>query len=237
MKRKILITIVVIFIAIISGCTIYVNDYYHTDTNAIAAFSETGQQTVLKNNTIIYESPDTDTGFIFYPGGKVEYTAYEPLMRSLASEGIMCALIEMPFNLAVLDADAAADIVATYPEIKHWYVGGHSLGGSMAASFVSGNTSVFDGLIMLAAYSTADLSNTDIKVLSIRGSEDQILNVDKYNESISNLPDDFTEVIIYGGNHAGFGMYGTQDGDGQASISNENQIMQTAEAINMFVNK
>ena len=77
----------------------------------------------LEDNTIVYGAAEADTGLIFYPGGKVEYKAYEPLMKALASEGVMCVLVEMPFHLAVLDVNAAEGIQEMYPDIKNWYIG------------------------------------------------------------------------------------------------------------------
>ena len=186
--------------------------------------------------TVVYAPEKAKTGFVFYPGGKVEHTAYEPLMKACADKGILCVLIEMPFNLAVLDMNAAEGIMSRYPEIENWYIGGHSLGGSMAASYLSKNVDEFEGLILLGSYSTADLSGTDLDVLSIYGSEDKVMNYEKYTNNKTNLPKDFTEVVINGGCHAGFGMYGAQDGDGIPIISNEEQIRLTAEKISELVN-
>ena len=93
-----------------------------------------------------------DTGIIFYPGGKVEYTAYSPLMQGFAKEGYFCALVKMPFGLAVFDTNAAKDVKEAHPEITHWIIGGHSLGGAMAAKYAA--ISDFDGLFLLAAYTT-----------------------------------------------------------------------------------
>jgi len=158
-------------------------------------------------------------------------------MKACADKGILCVLIEMPFNLAVLDMNAAEGIMSRYPEIENWYIGGHSLGGSMAASYLSKNVDEFEGLILLGSYSTADLSGTDLDVLSIYGSEDKVMNYEKYTNNKTNLPKDFTEVVIDGGCHAGFGMYGAQDGDGIPIISNEEQIRLTAEKISELVNR
>ena len=233
-KRLITITSVVVLIAIFVGaCAIYLGDYYRTDMEAVEAFApiNTPEQYKKEDNTIVFEPENATTGFIFYPGGKVEHTAYIPLMQELSSKGILCVLVKMPFNLAVFDINAADGIQENYPEIDSWYIGGHSLGGSMAASYLEKNTADFEGLILLGSYSTADLSDTDLDVLSIYGSEDLVLNQEKYKENKINLPDDFTEVIINGGCHAYFGMYGPQDGDGSPSISNEEQIHLTAEHI------
>ena len=140
-------------------------------------------------------------------------------------------LMEMPFNLAVLDVHAADGIREMYPTVENWYIGGHSLGGSMAAAYLAENAEDYDGLILLGSYSTADLSGADIEVLSVYGSEDRVLNREKYDENKSNLPNGFCEVISEGGCHAYFGMYGAQDGDGTPTISNHEQIGLTVEHI------
>ena len=137
----------------------------------------------------------------------------------------------MPFHLAVLDINAANGIQEMYPQITDWYIGGHSLGGSMAASYLADHTEDYKGLILLGSYSTADLSDTKLDVLSIYGSEDKVLNRVKYDENKANLPDGFTEVVIEGGCHAHFGMYGAQDGDGIPMISQAEQIRLTVEHI------
>ena len=103
-------------------------------------------------------------------------------MDALARKGIMCVLLKMPLNLAVLDVDGAEGIQEMYPEIESWYIGGHSLGGSMAASYLSKNISEYEGLILLGSYSTTDLSNERIRILSVYGSEDKVMNKEKYDE-------------------------------------------------------
>jgi hypothetical protein len=241
-KNKILkrlVAIVIVFALLFGACAFYVNDYYRADLGAISAFSssEKVERENLSDGTIIFKPDNVKAGFIFYPGGKVEYTSYIPLMDALARKGVMCVLLKMPFNLAVLDVDGAEGIQEMYPEIENWYIGGHSLGGSMAASYLSENISAYKGLILLGSYSTADLSKEDIKVLSVFGSEDKVMNKEKYDEYKINLPKDFSEEIIDGGCHAYFGMYGEQEGDGVATITNEEQIQKTAEIINIFIKK
>lgn len=233
-KRVIIIASIVAVIGIIFGvCAIYVNDYYRADIEAIRKFvpTKTVSEKVLEDGTMLFGDEDSKYGFIFYPGGKVEYTAYAALMREVAANDVFCVLVEMPFNLAVLNINAAKGIQEQYPDVQNWYIGGHSLGGSMAAAYLGDNVDEYEGLILLGSYSTEDLSDSDIKVLSIYGSEDKVLNASKYENNVSNLPEDFTEIIIEGGNHAYFGMYGAQDGDGTPSISNVKQIYQTADEI------
>lgn len=235
-KRKRLITAasIVLIMAIIAGiCAGYVGNYYRADRDAIAAFAPMNSVSteLLDDNTLVFKPENATKGFVFYPGGKVEYTAYQPLMAACAQQGILCILVEMPFNLAVLDIHAADGIQEQYPEIETWYIGGHSLGGSMAASYLADHIDDYDGLILLGSYATADLSETNLDVLSVYGSEDKVMNRNKYNENKSNLPSDFIEVVIEGGCHAYFGMYGAQEGDGTPTIRNEEQLLITAEHI------
>lgn len=217
---------------------VYVNDYYKADTEAVKAFemAEVSVE-ILEDDTILCTPEEIKAGLIFYPGGKVEYTAYEPLMEACAAEGILCVLVEMPCNLAVLDSNAAEGIPEQYPEVENWYLGGHSLGGSMAAAYLEKHPEEYEGLILLGSYSTADLSETGCSVLSVYGSEDQVLNRENYEKNKGNLPTDFTELVLEGGCHAYFGMYGAQDGDGVPKITNEEQILRTAAVIGAFMEK
>lgn len=234
-KRKIFIittSVILALVTIVGACAIYLGDYYRADNEAIGVFMPQGTTWKEESDgTIVFNPEGATKGFIFYPGGKVEYSAYVPLMQACAENGILCVLVEMPFNLAVLDVNAADGIQEKYPEIEEWYIGGHSLGGSMAASYLADNAEDYEGLILLGSYSTADLSATDIAVLSVFGSEDKVMNREKYEENKSNLPSDFTEFVIDGGCHAYFGMYGAQDGDGTPTVTNEEQIRITVESI------
>lgn len=227
-----------VFLAIIIACFCYLGTYYKADITAIEAFSSENtlfEQKTLDDNTIILEPENTNTGFIFYPGGKVEYTAYLPLLKACAENDIMCALIKMPFNLAVFDYNAADKIREMYPDIENWYIGGHSLGGAMASYHTSENADKYKGVILLGAYSSEDLSDKDLKILSVYGTEDKILDMDKYEEYKKNLPESFNEIIISGGCHSYFGMYGEQFGDGTPSIENIDQITSASTVIVNFI--
>ena len=216
-------------------CTVYLCSGYKADKDAIVDYSANFNVTksVSGRETVFY-GEEINAGLIFYPGGKVDRASYEPLMMNLADKGTMCVLVDMPFDLAVFDINAADGIIERYPHTDSWYMAGHSLGGAMAASYIAENADVFDGLILLGAYSTADISNTDLNVLSVYGSEDNVLNKEKYSECMPNLPS-ADEVVIKGGNHAFFGMYGKQKGDGMATITNIDQINETSGAVADFV--
>ena len=238
-SKKIYITgcVAVLVLLFASICMWYVNDYYRADKTAMETFQMASNvsRTVLADGTVVFEPEQAEVGFIFYPGGKVEHTAYEPLLQTLAAEGILCALVEVPLRLAILEVDAAEGIAKQYPEVEDWYIGGHSLGGSAAAMYLEEHTDEFAGLILLGSYSTVDLSESDLEVLSVYGSKDNVLNKDNYLESKENLPQDFTEVIIEGGCHAYFGVYGEQAGDGTPTISNVEQIQMTVKIMLDFM--
>ena len=224
-KRKGLWIAAGILLVLAIAVAAYAGDYYRADMAAAAAMKGSDTVTVAQAGNLTVFAPETpEAGFIFYPGGKVEHTAYAPLLLELAQENVLCVLVEMPLNLAVLDMDAAEEIPEMFPDIEDWYIGGHSLGGSMAASCVAENAEDYDGLILLAAYSTADLTERDLKVLLVRGDRDGVLNLEKYTHCIANLPEDSFELVITGGNHAQFGSYGPQDGDGEAEISGTQQL-------------
>lgn len=215
----------------IIACGIYVSDFYAANDDAMAAINTVSTVEIreVDDNTYAFIPEQPKAGLIFYPGGKVEYTAYAPLMQAYAEQGFLCVLTEMPMNLAVLDINAADGIQEVFPDIQSWYIGGHSLGGSMAASYAADHVAEFDGLILLAAYSTADLTQSDLKVLSLYGSEDGVLNMEKYEKYRKNLPKSTVEYVIEGGCHSYFGSYGAQEGDGIPQIENKEQIRLTAE--------
>lgn len=240
-KVKVIISIVVAVAVIAVGCVWYMADgykpYYPAMTEFLVSNNIVVQTIESDTNKTVYTSDETDYGLIFYPGARIEHEAYEPLMKACAAKGIKCVLVEMPLNMAFFNINAADNVQQMYPEVEHWYIGGHSLGGAMASAYLDKNVDNFDGLILLASYSATDLSDTNLRVLSVLADKDEILNTDKYNTNKSNLPEDFTEETIKGGCHAYFGMYGKQDGDGIPTLTNQEQIMYTAQLISDFIKK
>jgi hypothetical protein len=233
----ILVSTLVAFAILFTCFGIYVNDYYRADTAAIDAYvpEVNIEERELKGGAVAYIPDECIAGVIFYPGGKVDPTAYVPLMRALAKEGILAVLVEMPFNLAVLKKSAANGIKDQLFWVDNWYMAGHSLGGSMAAAYAADNKDDYKGVILLGAYSSKNLSESGLKVASIYGSLDTVMSKENYANCKDNLPADFTEVVIDGGNHSGIGMYGLQHGDTEAAITSIAQIEQTARLIAEFV--
>ncbi len=218
---------------------IYTLDYYRA--SPVALMATEGQQYVQVQTTdemVVFqpEGMEAKTGFIFYPGGKVEYLSYAPLMQGLAQQGYLCALVKMPFNLAVFDIKAADKVIEKFSTINNWYIGGHSLGGAMTSAYAEKNADKLKGIVFLASYPSSDLSNTDLKMLAIYGSEDGVLNQETFENSRENAPKDVQYYEIQGGNHAYFGSYGEQKGDGQGKITPEEQLDITLEVILDFLN-
>lgn len=223
MKKKLkwLIPILAVFILIIIFL-VYTGSYYHADVTAQAALVSDDVVRVSQTSFGWYfDGPSEQDALIFYPGAKVEETAYAPLLNLLAREGMDVCLVRMPFHLAIFGANKAASVMEQY-DYEHWYIGGHSLGGAMAANYAAGHGDQLTGLILLAAYPTKPLDKALLEI-SIYGSEDGVLNMGKIEAGKAYAPEDYREYVIAGGNHAQFGNYGEQRGDGSAAISSEEQ--------------
>lgn len=236
-KLKMALYIILALVIIIAGFSIwYLTDYSHADASVNAYLNGTDNVSVEKiDNGLFLDGPGNESALIFYPGAKIEYTAYLPLFTELANEGVDCFIVEMPFNLAFFGLDSADSIVSnsnfTYDK---WYISGHSLGGVVASYYLTNHSTDYDGLILLASYPAEDLNN--VSVLSIYGSNDKVLNKETYDKSKGLMDYNLTEYVINGGNHAQFASYGNQSGDGVATISGENQRKQTEKEILEFIN-
>jgi hypothetical protein len=231
MNKKIKIAIVIIVALILAYSAYYLTDYNHAEETATKYLNGTDEVNVSKVNTGLFlDGYGNDTALIFYPGAKVEYSAYLPMLTDLASKGVDCYLVEMPFNIAFFGANKADEIIDT-SNYSHYILAGHSLGGVVASSYMA-NTGKGDGLILLAGYPSENITKP---VLSIYGSQDGNLNKKSYDEA-KPLMSNLTEYAIDGGNHAQFAYYGKQTGDNEASITPENQQNQTVNEILKFVN-
>ena len=228
LSKKLLIAvgILVLLLAVCAGAFFwYVSDYYRAEDVALDVLAQDSGITVQDNLTILSPSVPSDTAVIFYPGAKVESEAYLPLLEQIKQTGVTCILVHMPFHMAIFDANAAEDVMEQFPDIQHWYMAGHSMGGAMASQFASDHPEEIDGLILLGAYIYGDYPAE--KTLTVYGS---------LNQSVADHID-YTENIveIEGGNHAQFGNYGPQKGDLPATISAEEQQRQTVCAIEEFM--
>lgn len=224
--RIALIAITALIILLGGAFLIYASDYYRADDTAIAVM-QSDSDLHIQDNLVVLSSPaSSDTALIFYPGAKVEYLAYLPLLEKIREScDITCILVEMPFNMAIFDKNAADEIINQFPEIRNWYIGGHSMGGAMASDYASKHQEKVKGLILLGAYIYGDYPEEN--ALTVYGT---------FNTSVEEKIN-YTEniVVIEGGNHAQFGNYGKQKGDPDATISSEEQQNITVEAIEKFL--
>lgn len=213
---------------------IYVSSYYKAGSLALNSLKTDSAVKVQDNGDIIFKpiSNTKSIGFIFYPGAKVESSAYAPIAKEIASNGYTVVIAKMSFNLAILSPNKADNIISNNREISTWIIGGHSLGGVFAADYALKNDKV-KGLVLLASYSQKDrdFTNRNIKVLSLWGDNDKVADLDKVKNCKSVMPSDSEFKEIKGGNHGGFGDYGNQKGDGEASITNEEQMSETSKEI------
>ena len=232
MNRKIKIGIIIIIVLVIAYAAFTFLSYNHAQDTATKYLNGTSEVSVVKiDNGLFVDGHGNDTAFIFYPGAKVEYTSYLPMLCDLASEGIDCYVVQMPFNFAIFGENEADSIIKS-TNYSHYILSGHSMGGYVASSYMS-HSGKGDGLVLLAAYPTEKISKP---ALSIYGSDDGVLNFKTYNES-KTLMGNLTEVIIDGGNHAQFGYYGNQSGDNPSKITPEKQQCQSVDEIVKFIDK
>lgn len=187
------------------------NDGIYADTSRWIAFSPEG-------------APPT-TGFIFYPGGRVTAESYAPALRDIALQGYLVVAVPMPLNLAFFSPNSADEVIAAYPDIEHWVIGGHSLGGAMAGRYAHDHPDVIDGIVLWGSFveDSYSLADRDIAAASISGTLDGLATPEDIEASRAALPPDAEFVAIQGGNHAQFGWYGDQQGDNAATISREAQ--------------
>jgi Alpha/beta hydrolase family len=201
---------------------------------ALAAMQSDTQVSVTNESWLVFQpnGQNPTSGLIFYPGGRVDPRAYAPQAHAIAAEGYLVVIVPMPLNLAVFGAERASEIIKAYPAIQHWVIGGHSLGGSMAALYADKHRDQIAGLVLWASYpaSSNNLSDSSIRVVSIYASLDGLATIDKINASRALLPANTTWVQIEGGNHGQFGWYGNQSGDNPATISRVDQQKQVIQA-------
>lgn len=206
----------------------YTSVYYHakeyTNLENIECKKNDGYSLYSKKDSICNDL------FIFYPGAKVESKAYVGLAETIANENVDVALCNMPFNLALFGINKASSII-NENKYEHIYIGGHSLGGAMAASYAHDNGDKLDGVILLGSYATKKMPE-NLECLSMLGTLDKIVKQDKFNKNREYFNGIlYKEIIIGGGNHSNFGNYGLQKKDIVDSISNKEQWKITAKAI------
>jgi hypothetical protein len=236
---KIVVSILIVLAITSVGFIIWAETPLGPMSEALQALNSDDQVKVTTAEWLVFQPVNAiaQTGFIFYPGGRVDYRSYAPLAHEIASEGYLVIIIHMPLNLAVFSPNAAQDVIETHHEIISWAVGGHSLGGSMAAQYVSTQPSSVKALVLLESYPASgnNLSSMQLNVLTIHGSRDGLVSSAQIDDSLKQLPQGTVRVEILGGNHSQCGWYGSQPGDMDATISREEQQQQIVRATVEFL--
>ena len=233
------ILLVVVALALVAFA-LWANTPLSPSGEALAALTSDAGVIVMEGPWITFlpGAVQSSTGLVLYPGGRVDPRAYAPPARALAERGFAVVIVPMPLNLAVLAPGRAEAVIAAYPDIETWAIGGHSLGGAMAANFVSRRQGMVDGLVLWAAYPASgdDLSaRDDLVVLSVYATRDGLMTEEERIESVSRLPAEACWAAIEGGNHAQFGAYGAQRGDNPAELTAVAQWAQIVEATAAFL--
>ncbi len=224
-----------VVIAIVLAVAWYLFSYYKAVDVEVYLSSNKEVFVEEKSYGLFFDGDGDETLLIFYPGAKVEYTSYAPIMHELAKNGVDVALVKMPCNMAIFGI-SAADSVAEAGSYEKVFIGGHSMGGAMAAKYVEITENKIDGLIFFAAYTASDLTEKSIPVLSLYGENDEVLTMSKVVERRELVDKSkYKEICIKGGNHAYFGSYGEQDGDGVATISNGEQWSEAVKETLAFI--
>lgn len=208
----------------------YLSIYYHADPDAIeAAYENPAVQIETIKGGYFFDGPGADTAMIFYPGAKVESMAYASLLTQLAENGIDCFLADVPFHMAMFGSNLADDFIRDY-HYEKWITAGHSMGGIVASGYAVNHPEQIQGIVMLASYPTKKIGD-EFQYCSVYGNQDGCLNKTEYEKMKENWPGNGVELCISGGNHAQFGDYGVQKGDGTADISAEEQQRITVDKI------
>jgi len=221
--RRVLVVVVVVIALLALAFGVYANTVSLGERDkALEVWNNPAIDVTVTDHSLVMTPTGaaSGTGLVFIPGAKVEAGAYLYKLSGLVEEGGATVVITKPtLNLAFFDTRPLSTFEADAPEVESWLVGGHSLGGVRACQLA--DDAEVDGLVLFGSYCANDLSDTDLSVLSIAGSNDGLSTPEKIADARQNLPADATLIEIDGANHANFGDYGDQAGDGDSTVPSE----------------
>ncbi len=187
-------------------------------------------------DVVMTPTGDSDgTGLVFFAGAKVDPLAFADKLSGLVEAGSTVVIVRPMLNFAILEWRPLSDFTARAPEVTEWFVGGHSLGGVKACQY-AGDDAV-SGLVLVGSYCAGDIGDLGKPVLSISASNDGLSTPAKIDASRADLPTDTEFVVIEGANHAQFGDYGTQPGDGDSTVSDDAVRDELTAALGPFIQK
>jgi pimeloyl-ACP methyl ester carboxylesterase len=184
-------------------------------------------------------SSDGKTALIFICGSGISAYAYAPLLRPIAEAGYPVFMVKLPYRFAPLGShkqaavDRARGVITAHPEVSHWVIAGHSLGGALAARVAQSDAGALSAMVLIGTTHPKedDLSFLQIPVTKVYASNDGVAPPDRILSNQGLLPKHTKWVEIKGGNHSQFGRYGHQLFDGTATISRDEQETITRSAI------
>lgn len=171
-------------------------------------------------------------GLVVYPENNVSPAAYAYKMAGVAQSGVVVIIVKTPLNIPQLDTRTLVDFAKLAPEVTDWYVAGHGEGGKKACEQAEGTQ--YKGIILLGSYCTV-MVHDSVKALDIQGGNDRIINKNDADYNATNLAYSSEKQAIPGLNHAGFGNYGKQDGDGQLDLPDADVRVRLANLISKFM--
>ena len=172
------------------------------------------------------------SGLVFIPGAKVDPYAYLYKLSGIAAGGTTVVITKPTLNLAFFDTRPLSTWTADAPDVTDWFVGGHSLGGVRACMLA--DDPAVRGIVLFGSYCANDLSKTRLGALSIGGTHDGLSTPAKIKDAAPLLPPNAVFVEIAGANHAAFGDYGVQPGDGEATITSRQMRADITKAWSAF---
>ena len=232
--KKIVITI----ISIIAVLLIVAATYVHFSTyQPSSAAQQAAKSSQTIDNATVFKAKHNKMTVIFYTGAMVQPNSYSIWAKQVANAGYSVKIVHFPLNMAFFNTNAADKLAG---KNENYVVGGHSLGGAMASRYGhNSHNKNLRGIFLLGAYADEKerLDKTDLDVLSITATNDKVLNWKNYQANKKYLPKNTEFESIQGGNHGGFGSYGHQKGDGEATISNDTQQNEVAHLLINWLNK
>ncbi|MEI6462516.1 MAG: alpha/beta hydrolase [bacterium] len=244
-KKRIGITLILVFLVILlvlgGGLFWWQKGTYLPNEKAISTINssiiiDNQPQYIQLTNSKFSSYPQT--GIIFYPGARIDPSAYETLLSKLPeTSNTKVFIAKFPLNLAILGLNSADEIIKDNTDISSWYIAGHSLGGAMISEYLKGTKyeSKILGVIYMGAYPNDNyLLDKKYKILSLYGSEDKLATPEKINDSKTKLPSS-SLFIQLPSNHSQFGDYGHQEGDGNQIQDTDSIHVRIIEIIREFI--
>lgn len=232
--KRILTILTSIFLLLVLVLAIYASNPYQPLADMDEAIEALDTDAIATNEGINYISYTVDNpikNIVFIPGGLVNPHSYDYLAVQLARSGYNVTIFKPFFDLAILTPNLASKYLSD--ELDNIIIG-HSLGG-VVASMIAAKEESISTVILMGSYPIQDISNKH--TLIITAEFDIAMDQEAFDQSLQNVNSDTEVVDISGGNHAQFGWYGPQKGDGEATISTLQQQSIILGAILDFINE